>query len=273
VLDHISNWFSAKSPEDAYCSFISAHCALQKGQDLPELKQNQSLGKHLDESAKGKEIITDHSFEIVTNCYPDIPKTPSSYSGIGMTMKYKGMYESAIRQLIKGLNEITITKSEHFRLLSSKAHSLLEQGRNKGDEQKKGVWLKQSLVVSDQAQTAYHDMKEAGEINENLEGIVCWTLRSAACAAALLGRSEQAVAKAREAIETNVHVIDDDVRRKDLESGRVSNTDNTQDPTNTRKRLSDDSDRDGILQVDNNGSAGIESIGDLVNSTTVVARS
>ena len=45
---HISNWFSAKSPEDAYCSFISAHCALQKGRDLPELRQNPSLGKYLD---------------------------------------------------------------------------------------------------------------------------------------------------------------------------------------------------------------------------------
>lgn len=131
---HISNWFSANSPEGAYCSFISAHCALQKGRNIPELKQNSNLVKHLNESTKGEEIITDHSFEVIANCYPDIPKTPSSYNGISMAMKYKGMHESAIKQLTKGLNEATITKAEQFRLLSSKAHSLLELGRNEFDE-------------------------------------------------------------------------------------------------------------------------------------------
>jgi hypothetical protein len=170
---HISNWFSAKSPEDAYCAFISAHCALQKGRGLPELKQNLSLGKYLDEFAKGEEIITDHFFETVANCCSDILKAPSSFNGIGMAMKYKCMHESAIEQLTKGLNEAKITKAEQFRLLSSKAHSLLELGRNECDEQKRRLWLEQSLVVYDQAQSAYHDMKEAGELNKDLEDAAC----------------------------------------------------------------------------------------------------
>ncbi|KAG9203376.1 hypothetical protein G6514_003030 [Epicoccum nigrum] len=200
---HISNWFSAKSPEDAYCAFISAHCALQKGRNLPELTLDPSIGKYLDDFAKGKGTITDHSFEIVANCYSDILKTSSSYNSIGMAMRYKDMYEPAIEQLTKGLAEATITKAEQFRLLSSKAHSLLELGRNESDDQKRRIWLEQSLVVHDQAQSAYHDMKEAGELNKDLEDIVCWTLKNTACAAALLGKSKQAVAKVREALETN----------------------------------------------------------------------
>jgi hypothetical protein len=200
---HISNWFSAKSPEDAYCAFISAHCALQKGRNLPELTQDPSIGKYLDEFAKGEGTITDCSFEIVANCYSDILKTPSSYNGIGMAMRYKDMYEPAIEQLTKGLAEATITKAEQFRLLSSKAHNLLELGRNESDDQKRRFWLEQSLVVHDQAQSAYHDMKKAGELNKDLEDIVCWTLKNNACAAALLGKSKQAVAKVREALETN----------------------------------------------------------------------
>jgi hypothetical protein len=48
----------------------------------------------------------------------------------------------------------------------------------------------------------------------------------------------------------------------------VSGTDDMQDPTDTRARLSDDFDQEGIPKVENNGSGGIKSIGDLVNSTT-----
>jgi hypothetical protein len=48
----------------------------------------------------------------------------------------------------------------------------------------------------------------------------------------------------------------------------VSGTDDTQDPADTRERLSDNFDRVGIPKVENNGSGGIKSIGDLVNSTT-----
>ena len=58
-------------------------------------------------------------------------------------------------------------------------------------------------MVYDQAQSAYNDMKEAGELEKDLEDIVCWTLQNTACAAALLGRSEQAVSKIKEALETS----------------------------------------------------------------------
>ena len=51
---HIGNWSSAKSPGDAYRAFISAHRALQKGRDLPELKQNPSLATYLDKFANGE---------------------------------------------------------------------------------------------------------------------------------------------------------------------------------------------------------------------------
>ncbi|KAJ4316346.1 hypothetical protein N0V94_005484 [Neodidymelliopsis sp. IMI 364377] len=199
---HIINWFSAKFQQDAYCAFISAHHALQEGRTLPELKQSPSLGKYFDDFARDEAKITERSFKVVANCYWDIVKTSSSYKGIGMAMRYKELYEPAIEQLTKGLDEDTITKLEQFQLLGSKAQSLLELGRKENDEQKKISWLEESLTVYDQAQSVYHDVKEAGALNEDFEFPVCWNLENMACAAALLGRSEKAVSRLKEAIET-----------------------------------------------------------------------
>jgi hypothetical protein len=70
------------------------------------------------------------------------------------------------------------------------------------------------------------------------------------------------------ALTAQLYVLEDDVRRKELESGRVSGTDDTQDPADTRERLSDNFDRVGMLQIENNSFGGIKSISGLVNSTT-----
>ncbi|KAH9868324.1 hypothetical protein J1614_007396 [Plenodomus biglobosus] len=195
---HITNWFAATHWADAHYSFTSAHSALREGRNLPELRQNPSLEAYFEDFLAGDQAITERSFETVANCFWDIVKTSSSYKGIGMAMMCNYMFEPAIKQLNKGLEDGTIDQLEKFLLLTSKGEALMKLGQEQTDEEKKRHYLEQSLNALNDANELYRVMTQTTQNLDQLRTASPDNFRNTAQAAALLGKSELVLSSIKE---------------------------------------------------------------------------
>lgn len=157
---HINNWFSARWRGDSYAAFGCAHFSLQQGQKLPELRQNKVLLEYFQGYEKSS-VITQESFEIVSNVFWDIVKTSAAYKGIGMAMRHVGMHEAAIEQLDIGLGDGSIDDVVRFGLLSSKGMAFLDLSSSAEPGEKKDQLLSNTLKTFDSALVAYDNLAEA----------------------------------------------------------------------------------------------------------------
>ncbi|KAF2856640.1 hypothetical protein T440DRAFT_437517 [Plenodomus tracheiphilus IPT5] len=198
---HITNWFAATYLLDAHFAFTNAHVALREGRDLPELRQNPSLKAYFADFMAGDQTITERSFEIVAGCFWDIVKTSSSYKGIGMAMMCEYMYEPAITQLNKGLEDETIDQLEKFRLLTSKGHALLRLGQqDQLEEEERQKYLEQSLNTLNEANELHRVMARANQSDDELRTAFADNLQDTAHAAALLGQSDMVLSSVKEGL-------------------------------------------------------------------------
>lgn len=157
---HINNWFSARWQTDSYAAFGCAHFSLQQGQKLPELRQNKVLLEYFQGYEKSS-MISQKSFEIVSNVFWDIVKTSAAYGGIGMAMRYENMHEAAIEQLDIGLGDGSIDDLVRFGLLSSKGMAFLDLSSSAEPGEKKDQLLSNTLETFDSALMAYDKLAEA----------------------------------------------------------------------------------------------------------------
>lgn len=201
---HITNWFSSMSIDEAYSAFSSAHFALQEGRNLPELKQNPNLKGYFEDFMRGDGDITERSFETVASCFWDIVKTSSSFKGVGMAMKHKDLYDSAVKQLNKGLEDSTIDELERFHLLGSKADALLMLGKQGADEEKKRKYLEESLSTLERANELYHNMDVASQADGEVKVTASYNFENTAYAAALLGKLDLVLGSIKEEIDTKL---------------------------------------------------------------------
>lgn len=157
---HIHNWFSARWISDSYAAFGCAHFSFQQGQKLPELRQNKVLLEYFQGYEKNS-VITQESFDIVSNVFWDIVKTSAAYKGIGMAMRHEEMHEAAIEQLDIGLGDGSIDDVVRFGLLSSKGTALLDLSSSAEPGEKKDQLLSNTLKTFDSALAAYDNLAEA----------------------------------------------------------------------------------------------------------------
>lgn len=197
---HIINWYSSENMLTAYHSFINAHCALQEGRNLPELKQNPILQNYFEEFIKGNREITHRSFEVVANTFWDIVKTSSSYRGIGMAMKFAELFEPAVHQLDTGLGDSTIDTLQRFNLLASKGGALIQLGKGETEDLKREQYLKDALSTLEEANAIYRKVVADKDAPWDMKNNGAYNFVRAATAAALLGRFELVIDYVKEEV-------------------------------------------------------------------------
>jgi len=200
---HITNWFSSTNIWDAYCSFRSAHFALQHGKHLPELKQNPVLTAYFKDYEEGQGF-TERSFEIVASAFWDIVKTSSSFKGVGRAMKFVELYEAADRQLSRGLEDETIDELERFELLGSKGDALLRLGRRETNEEERRSHLEEALKTLEQANEIYRKVDALGQANEYAREAALFSFINTAHSAALLGKFDLVLQRTEEGFNTKI---------------------------------------------------------------------
>jgi tetratricopeptide (TPR) repeat protein len=167
------------------------------------LKQNHILEAYLVQFKEGGERFTERSFEVVAGSFWDIVKTSSSYKGIGMAMKAVGLYEPAVKELNKGLEDDSIDKFEQLVLLISKGDALLWLGSSDPDDKEKSKrYLEESLSILTQANEAYRQITQIGQIDDDLRAFASTNFANTAHAAALLGKADLVLSVTRERLET-----------------------------------------------------------------------
>lgn len=139
---------------------------------------------------KSNESIDERSFEIVAGCFWDIVKTSSSYISIGLAIKYKHMYEPAVKQLNKGLDDNTVDDHQKFQLFSIKGQALLEIGHVTTSEAEKKQHLQEAYDILVQANNLFPEKTATGGAKEEIRFMKLGNSENSACAAALLGQSQ-----------------------------------------------------------------------------------
>lgn len=157
---HINNWFSARWVNDSYAAFGCAHFSLEHGQKLPELRQNKVLLEYFQGYEKNR-VISEKSFEIVSNVFWDIVKTSAAYKGIGMAMRHEKMHEAAIQQYEIGLDDGSIDNVVRFSLLTTKGSALLDLSSSAEPGENKNQLLGKTSQTFESALAAYDKLAEA----------------------------------------------------------------------------------------------------------------
>lgn len=199
---HINNWFSARWQTDSYAAFGCAHFSLQQGQKLPELRQNKVLLEYFQDNEKSS-VITQKSFEIVSNVFWDIVKTSAAYKGIGMAMRHEKMHEAAIEQLDIGLGDGSIDDVVRFGLLSSKGMAFLDMSSSAEPGEKKDQLLSNTLETFDSALMAYDKLAEADKDKTPFKLSAAANYEARAKALALTGQFDLSIRDLQSCLDLN----------------------------------------------------------------------
>lgn len=185
---HINNWFSSKTLAQAYLGFRCAHYALEECRHLPELQQIQELRQYFDDWEQRGKRLAMNSFEVISDAFEDIVKSPSALMNIGTAMKALDLFEMAVKELDIGLNDERLNSKERFYLLLNKGDALLELGKAAEDKEVKSQYLMDALGTLDGAIETYRDITRAGDTDEALPDNALQLFQAHALSAALLGK-------------------------------------------------------------------------------------
>lgn len=199
---HINNWFAARWQSDSYAAFGCAHSSLQKGQKLPELRQNQVLLEYFQGYEKSG-VISQQSFEIISNVFWDVAKTSAAYEGIGMAMKYVDLYEAAINQLDLGLGDGSIDDVVRFGLLSSKGSAFLALSSSAEPGEKRDQLLSKTLETYDLSLTAYEKFAGSDKESTTVKSAAAYNYATRAQALALTGQIDLALCDVKSSLDLN----------------------------------------------------------------------
>ncbi|KAL1884038.1 hypothetical protein Daus18300_000147 [Diaporthe australafricana] len=199
---HINNWFAGRSNSDSFAAFRCAHFSLQQGQKLPELRQNQVLLEYFQGYEKTG-VLTEQSFEVISNVFWDVAKTSAAYKGIGMAMKYESLHEAAVKQLDLGLADGSIDDVVRFGLLSTKGSTFLALSDNAEPGVEKENLLRKTLETFDLSMWGYDKLAGVDKENTTLKWDAANNYASRAKALSMTGQIDPAFRDLQSSLDLN----------------------------------------------------------------------
>ncbi|KAK0610047.1 hypothetical protein B0T17DRAFT_545786 [Bombardia bombarda] len=134
---HVSNWFVASTPQEAYLSFRFAHrsFALAHQKEF-QLRRNHVIFDYFENDYKENETIKDKAFHAVAEAFWEIGQSAQTFRRVALALRYSSYYLEALVQAKRGLSlaKDAKTRFDIYYDIGSTAYSFTEDTNFTSDD-------------------------------------------------------------------------------------------------------------------------------------------